>query len=117
LHYFVNIPSSSVPKKTSSPSEVFAFRLPNEDREWLESTAKANGVEVAQIVRWAVLAIKQYIDAHGGRIHLPLDIRTMWEQRQQSSAAEGPASAENAASNPPTAAMYIPAPRKRVVGK
>lgn len=104
-----------MPKKTSNPSEVFAFRLPNEDREWLESTAKANGVEVAQLVRWAVIAVKQYIDAHGGRIHLPLDIRTMWEQRQQS--VEGPVSAENASSNPPTPANHAPTPRKRAVGQ
>lgn len=70
-----------MPKQTSSQSEPFSFRIPTEDREWLDATAKANGVEVAQIVRWAVIAIKQYIEAHGGRIHLPLDIRTMWDQR------------------------------------
>lgn len=108
-----------MPKKTSSPSEVFAFRLPNEDREWLESTAKANGVEVAQIVRWAVIAIKQYVDAHGGHIHLPLDIRTLWEQRPAfpgpSAYTSGPS--ENTPDQPTQPVNHLPTPRKRMGGK
>gem|GEM_PF-6090421 len=106
-----------MPKQTLSNTEPFSFRLPTEDRKWLDETARANGVEVGQLVRWAVIAVKQYIDAHGGRIHLPLDIRTMWEQRQQSSAVEGPVSDANAGSNPPTPASFIQAPKKRMVGK
>ncbi len=111
-----------MPKKTTQQSEVFSFRLPNADREWLEATAQANGVEVAQVVRWAVIAIKQYIDAHGGRIHLPLDIRTMWEQRstnfpalRAADAADLPAAAA-ATLGPPQTDNYIP-PRKRSTAK
>jgi hypothetical protein len=107
-----------VPKQTSSQSEPFSFRIPTEDREWLDSTAKANGVEVAQIVRWAVIAIKQYIEAHGGRIHLPLDIRTMWEQKSPHFPALHAAEDSSAAVQSPAAdAGNFSAPRKRAGGK
>jgi hypothetical protein len=103
-----------VPKQNSSQSEPFSFRIPTEDREWLDSPAKANGVEVAQIVRWAVIAIKQYIEAHGGRIHLPLDIRTMWEQKS----AHFPALHATADATPPAAQDGIAiSPRRRAGGK
>jgi len=59
-----------------------AFRLPKSDREWLETTARANGVEVAQILRWALEAYRQYIQAHDGKIHLPINIREFWTLAQ-----------------------------------
>ena len=100
--------------KPEKETVSFGVRLAKADREWLEATAQANGVEVSQIVRWAVIAIKQYIEAHGGRIHLPLDIRTMWEQKSPHFPALH--AAEDA--TPPAAQDGIAiSPRRRAGGK
>ncbi|MGI9162245.1 MAG: hypothetical protein ACR2JI_04880 [Mycobacterium sp.] len=59
-----------------------SFRLPVADRQWLSDTARANGVEEAQIIRWALEALRQYVDQHGGRLHLPINIRELWTLAQ-----------------------------------
>ena len=59
-----------------------SFRLPVADRQWLSETARANGVEEAQIIRWALEALRQYVDEHGGRLHLPINIRELWTLAQ-----------------------------------
>ena len=81
--------------KPTGETVSFGVRLSTTDREWLERTAAASGVEVSQLVRWAIEALRQYVDAHGGRLHLPIDIETFWVAAQQGkpTAAEQPAPA------------------------
>jgi len=71
-----------VPKKTTIETAPFSFRLSATDRVWLEEIAAKNGVDVAQIVRWALEALRQYVDAHDGRLHLPIDIKDFWERAE-----------------------------------
>lgn len=66
-------------KKSSTDSSPFTFRLEKADRDWLESTAQKHGLEVSQLIRWSIEALKQYVEKHHGNIHLPIDIRTMWQ--------------------------------------
>lgn len=70
-------------KKSSTDSSPFTFRLEKADREWLETTAQKHGLEVSQLVRWSIEALKQYVERHQGNIHLPIDIRTMWQLVQE----------------------------------
>jgi hypothetical protein len=78
LHYFAHIINESVPKKSPTTSTTMSFRLPVADRQWLSETARANGVEEAQIIRWALESLRQYVEQHGGRLHLPINIRELW---------------------------------------
>jgi len=71
-----------MPKSSASTSGTITFRLSAKDREWLDVTAKANGCEVAQLLRWALEAFRQYVDIHEGRLHLPIDIQTLWKLAQ-----------------------------------
>ena len=81
-------------KKTSTDTTPFTFRLERKDRDWLEATAQANGVEVSQLVRWSIEALRQYVTHHSGKLHLPISISAYWEQiqatRPQLRAAEDP---------------------------
>jgi hypothetical protein len=106
--------------KSDKETVSFGVRIPKNDREWLELTARANGVEVSQLVRWSIEALRQYIQEHDGKLHLPINIRDYWSLIQQRlpqsptlRAVEGPASAENAASNDPKPVNYFPTPKKR----
>lgn len=56
----------------------FGVQIPVEDRQWLEGIAQVNGVEVAQLVRYGVTALRQYVEAHNGELHLPLNINAHW---------------------------------------
>jgi hypothetical protein len=67
-----------MPKTSKATSRTITFRLSADDRQWLEDTAKANGCEVAQVLRWALEAYRQYVEMHGGDVHLPIDIRKLW---------------------------------------
>ncbi len=70
-------------KKTSTDTTPFTFRLERADRDWLEATAKTNGVEVSQLVRWAIETLRQYVLEHGGKLHLPISIRDFWAVAQR----------------------------------
>ncbi len=48
--------------------------------EWLQATAAKHGVEINQLIRWAVEALKQYIEGQGGALHLPIDLESYWQQ-------------------------------------
>ncbi len=83
MHYFAHTLNEPVPKKSATTSTTMSFRLPVADRQWLSDTARANGVEEAQIVRWALEALRQYVDEHAGRLHLPINIRELWTLAQE----------------------------------
>jgi hypothetical protein len=80
---FVHSEDMSRNSKPTGETVSFGVRLSTTDREWLERTAAASGVEVSQLVRWAIEALRQYVDAHGGKLHLPIDIQTFWVAAQQ----------------------------------
>jgi TRAP-type C4-dicarboxylate transport system substrate-binding protein len=69
--------------KPSGDTVSFGVRLSKTDREWLEKAAADAGVEVSQLVRWAIDALRQYIDAHEGTLHLPIDIKKFWTVAQE----------------------------------
>ncbi len=114
--------------KSDSQTVSFGVRLSKADREWLEATARANGVEVSQLVRWSIEALRQYIIEHDGKLHLPINIREFWQIIQKNLPAHEsqPLQALRAADAPdlpaanqtgtPQSANYIP-PRKRGNGK
>lgn len=54
------------------------LRLPKEQAEALSSLAARLGVSDAAIIRWAVDALLQYAEAHGGHLVLPLDLTQQW---------------------------------------
>lgn len=86
-----------MPKKNAPETIVYPVRFSKTDYAWLQTTAAANGVEVPQLLRWAIEALRQYVIAHGGNIHLPINIREFWEQIQ----ATRPAAQLRAAEDPP----------------
>jgi len=45
----------------------------------LKQIADANGVEVAQLIRWAVDALIRHVDRNHGRLILPLDFSETYE--------------------------------------
>ncbi len=113
--------------KSDKETVSFGVRIPKDDREWLEATARANGVEVSQLVRWSIEALRQYIMEHDGKLHLPINIRDFWQVVQKhlpapaeplkalraADAADLPA---NTQTGTPQTGSYIP-PRKRSTGK
>ncbi len=51
-----------------------SFRFKEGQRDKLEKIAAANGeVEVSQLIRWAIDALINHVERHGGRLHLPVD--------------------------------------------
>jgi hypothetical protein len=81
-----------MPKKNAQETVVFSARIPKADRDWLVEVAAAYGVDAVQILRWALDAMRQYIAANNGRVHLPLDFRELWQQVEARAAAEQSAS-------------------------
>ena len=82
-----------MPKRNAPESIVFTVRLPKEDRDWLVSIAERFGVDAATVIRWAIDALRRYIDANGGRVHLPIDFREIWkeiEHRAPAAVSESP---------------------------
>ena len=69
--------------KSDKETVSFGVCLSKDDREWLDATARTNGVEVSQLVRWSIEALRQYIEEHHGRLHLPISIKDYWSIVQQ----------------------------------
>lgn len=49
------------------------FRVTKEQHEALREIAKKNGVNVSQLVRWAVEALIRQVEQNEGRLTLPID--------------------------------------------
>jgi len=77
-----------MPKKNAQETVVFSARIPKADRDWLVEVAATYGVDAVQILRWALDAMRQYIAANNGRVHLPIDFRELWQQVEARAAAE-----------------------------
>ena len=60
--------------------QVTTIRLPKEQAEKVREMAERFGVSDSVILRWAVEALLDYAAAHGGTIHLPLDLSTQWKK-------------------------------------
>ncbi|HEV7401481.1 MAG TPA: CopG family transcriptional regulator [Chthoniobacteraceae bacterium] len=50
-----------------------SVRLDPGQKEQLEAIAKKNGVDPAQLIRWAIDELVKYAEKNGGRILLPID--------------------------------------------
>lgn len=67
------------------------LRLPREQQEALTRLAERLGVSESAVIRWAVDALLQYAEAHGGQLILPLDLSQQWERvRQQDASSSRP---------------------------
>jgi hypothetical protein len=80
-----------MPKRKAPESLVFHVRIPKADRDWLFEVAERYGVDAAQVIRWAIEAMRKYVDANNGRVHLPIDFREVWKQVEAEAAAAAPA--------------------------
>jgi hypothetical protein len=85
-----------MPKLNAPPSESFSVRLTKADKAWLEETAARHKIGVPALLVWAIEALRQYADAHGGTIPSPINIRQLWgiisqahPELRRSSAPEG----------------------------
>ena len=56
-----------------------SFRFKEGQREKLEKIAADNGVEVSQLIRWAVDALIAHVERNGGRLLLPVDFSETFE--------------------------------------
>lgn len=66
-------------KKTKAEeSTVFSIRMSKTTHSWLVEMSERHDVEVAQLIRWAIESLRQYIEIQGGALHLPIDLRKMW---------------------------------------
>jgi predicted transcriptional regulator len=61
-------------------TQVNTIRMPRDQAEKLHNLAERFGVTDAVVIRWAVEALLDYAAAHGGTIHLPLDLSTQWKK-------------------------------------
>lgn len=61
-------------------TQVTTIRLPQEQAAKVRELADKLGVSDSIILRWAVDALLEYADAHGGTPHLPLDLTAQWQQ-------------------------------------
>ena len=59
--------------------QTFSVRITNAQRGKLEKIAKENGLEISQLIRFAVDAMIRYVDVHEGVVHLPIDFTKHWE--------------------------------------
>ena len=71
-----------MPKKNAPKTVAYTLRLTEPDKKWLDATALAHQVDVPTILRWSIEALKQYADAHGGRLVTPINIRELWLHAQ-----------------------------------
>lgn len=62
-----------MPKLTASESTTMGIRLTLEQRNALERIAKQTGVEVSQLIRFAIDALIAHYKATGDRLVLPID--------------------------------------------
>lgn len=56
------------------------LRLSREQQEAVTRIAERLGVSESAVIRWAVDALLQYAEAHGGQLILPLDLSQQWER-------------------------------------
>ena len=87
----------NMPKRNTPESIVYTLRLTKEDKAWLDETARACGIEVPQLVRHAIEALRQYVKEHQGRLITPIDIREFWSLIQASKAKANAAEADDLA--------------------
>ncbi len=80
-----------MPKKNAQETVVFSVRIPKADRDWLVDIAAAYGVDAVVVIRWAIDALRRYVEANNGRVHLPIDFREVWKQIEAEAAAAAPA--------------------------
>lgn len=65
-------------KPKAEESVVFNIRIAKSTHAWLVETADKHDVEIAQLIRWAIESLRQYIELQGGALHLPIDLHTLW---------------------------------------
>lgn len=68
-----------MPKKSAQPMQTYSVRLTSSDKAWLDETSERHGIPVPTLLVWAIEALRQYSDAHGGHIVSPINIRQLWE--------------------------------------
>lgn len=66
----------------SDSSSTFTLRIPNDQIGKIKDLAERYKVTDAQIIRWGLDALFQYVERHGGRLHLPIDFDLLWEEVQ-----------------------------------
>lgn len=71
-----------MPKKNAPKTVAYTLRLTEPDKKWLDATALAHQVDVPTILRWSIEALKQYAEAHGGRLVTPINIKELWQHAQ-----------------------------------
>lgn len=76
-----------MPKKNAPKTVAYTLRLTESDKRWLDTTAQTHQVDVPTILRWAIEALKQYADAHGGRLITPINVRELWAIAEQTKPA------------------------------
>lgn len=68
-----------MPKKTDLPTVSYSVRLTPSDKAWLDDTSKRLGVPMPTLLTWAIEALRQYANAHGGKLIAPIDIHELWQ--------------------------------------
>ena len=68
--------SKTMPKK----SKAFGLRLTEEQFNALGKISDTTGTDPAFLIRTAIDGLLNYVEASGGKLHLPLDYNTAWTQ-------------------------------------
>lgn len=69
---------------------VTTLRFDDDQSAKLKALASKYKVTDAQIIRWALDALHDYVEAHGGRCMLPIDFDALWTQVQATAPATQP---------------------------
>lgn len=68
-------------------TSAISLRLDEEQARQVKALADKFGVIDAQIIRWAVDALIEYVARHHGHLHLPIDFDVMWQQVRATAAS------------------------------
>jgi len=60
--------------------KALTVRFSPDEIERLNTLSEKYGVTQSTAARWAVEALIQYVDAHGGELHLPIDLSAEWKK-------------------------------------
>ena len=87
-HGITRIHKLRIHKTVAKPN--FNVRISEEQRAELQELADQNGVEISQLIRWALDALLRHAKAHDGRLLLPLNFEETWAVHKRGGKARLP---------------------------
>jgi hypothetical protein len=75
---------------TDVKKTTVSVRVSDEQLAQIETLAKQFDLDKGDVMRWAIEALKNYVAANKGRLHLPLDFKEVWRETQPRGVTSNP---------------------------